>query len=272
MGSDTLSDALTDAAEDDKVKAIIFRVNSPGGSAIASDQIWDAVNRAKESGKPVIISMGQYAASGGYYVAANADKIVAMPTTLTGSIGVYGGKIALGELHDKLGYNVAAISKGGEYTAAYASGESWTPELREKYRRSMEDIYTDFTGRVAEGRDLPIERVREIAKGRVWTGTQAKEIGLVDELGGFMRAIEIAKAEADIDADTKVRLKTFPKPLSTSEQIEQLLSGSVSAGGDLAALTELLSTPQAQALLAASKAANTSAEDRSLMADMPVIK
>lgn len=272
MGSDTVSKAITKAAEDDSVKAIIFRVDSPGGSAIASDQMWDAVNRAKANGKPVIVSMGQYAASGGYYVAANADKIVAMPTTLTGSIGVYGGKLALSGTYDKVGYNVESIDVGGDFTAAYSSDDPWTPELREKVRGSMEDIYVDFTSRVSDGRDIPIERVREIAKGRVWTGAQAKEIGLVDELGGLMTAIELAKAAGGIDADKTVRLKRFPKPLTPAEQIEQLFNGTVSAGNDLAALSELVKSPEVQALLEARQALAQTGQDTSLKADIPAIK
>ncbi len=275
MGSDTLSEAISAAAKDKKVKAIVFRVDSPGGSAIASDQMWDAVIRAKESGKPVIVSMGQYAASGGYYVAAPADKIVAQPMTLTGSIGVLGGKIALKDTYAKVGYNVEAVSKGGDYVAAYSPDEPWTPELREKFRASMEDIYVDFTTRVADGRGIPIERVREIAKGRVWTGAQAKEIGLVDELGGLMRAIDLAKEAAEIAPDTKISLKRFPRPLTTAQQIEQLLGGSVTAGQNLSALSAIISAPETQALLKARNAAiasSASAQDKSLMANMPVIK
>ena len=272
MGSDTISDALSKAAKDTKVKAIVFRVDSGGGSAIASDQMWDAVVRAKAAGKPVIVTMGQYAASGGYYVAAPADKIIAMPTTLTGSIGVLGGKVALQDTYAKVGYNVEAVSKGGDFVAAYSGDEPWTPALREKVRASMEDTYVDFTTRVAEGRDIPIERVLEIAKGRVWTGIQAKEVGLVDEIGGLMMAIDLAKEAAGIDKDAKVRIKKFPRPLTTTQQIEQLLGSSVSAGQNISQLSELMASPEAQALMKARQAVNMSAQDKSLMADLPVIK
>ena len=275
MGSDTISSALTKAAKDKNVKAIVFRVDSGGGSAIASDQMWDAVNRAKAAGKPVIVSMGQYAASGGYYVAAPADKIVAMPTTLTGSIGVLGGKLALEETYKKVGYNVEAVHKGGEYTGAYSSDEAWTPELREKFRSSMEDIYVDFTSRVADGRDIPISRVQEIAKGRVWTGAQAKEIGLVDEFGGILKAIELAKVAADIDADTKVRIRKFPRDLTPAEQFEQLFNVTMETGSDLASLAEIANSPEMQALLKARNAmanSGATAQDKSLMATLPEIK
>jgi len=193
MGGDTLAKAFDDAAKNKSVKAIIFRVSSPGGSPSASDQIHDAVARAQEAGKPVIISMGQYAASGGYYVSANADKIVALPATITGSIGVVGGKVALEDTFAKVGYNIDGITIGGDYAGAYSADEPFNQGQRAAYRGQLEDIYEDFTTRVAEGRDIPLEQVKEIAKGRVWTGAQAKEIGLVDELGGIMKAIEVAK-------------------------------------------------------------------------------
>ena len=275
MGSDTVSKAISDAAKDKKVEAIVLRVDSGGGSAIASDQMWDAVVRAKAAGKPVIVSMGQYAASGGYYMAAPADKILAQPMTLTGSIGVLGGKIALEDTYAKVGYNVDAVSKGGDYVAAFSSDIPWTPELREKVRSSMEDIYVDFTTRVAEGRDIPIERVREIAKGRVWTGIQAKEIGLVDELGGLMDAIEAAKEAAEIDADKTVKIKKFPRPLTPAQQLEQLFGNSVSAGKNLSTLSDILAAPETQALLKAREAAlagAASVQDKSLTAAMPVIR
>ena len=271
MGSDTVSDALISAAEDDKVKAIVFRVNSPGGSPAASDQIWDAVERAKKAGKPVVISMGQYAASGGYYVAANSDKIVAMPSTITGSIGVFGGKFMLRDTFAKVGYNIEAINLGGEYSAAYSAFEPWSQGNREGYRRSMEHIYEDFTTRVATGRDLPLERVLEIAKGRVWTGVQAKEIGLVDELGGIMKAIEVAKELAEIDADKPVRIKQFPRPLSTSEQLEQMFNVTAEASASMEDLRVLTQSPEFKALIAA-RAAMENSERAQLRAQLPVIK
>jgi len=177
MGGDTLAKAFDDAAKNKRVKAIVFRVSSPGGSPAASDQIHDAVARAQEAGKPVIISMGQYAASGGYYVSANADSIIALPATITGSIGVLGGKVALEGTFAKVGYNIDGITIGGDYAGAYSGDTPFNQGQRAAYRGQLEDIYEDFTGRVAEGRDIPIERVKEIAKGRVWTGAQAKEIG-----------------------------------------------------------------------------------------------
>ena len=271
MGSDTISEALIKAAEDESVKAVIFRVNSPGGSAAASDQIWDAVNRVRDEGKPVIISMGQYAASGGYYVAANADKIVAMPTTITGSIGVYGGKFYLADTFAKVGYNVESVSTGGEFTAAYSAVEPWSQGNRAAMQNSMADIYEDFTTRVAEGRDLPIETVLEIAKGRVWTGAQAKELGLVDELGGFMTALQLAKQEAGIDEGMQVRLQVFPEPLSDVDQLLQFLNASVQMSENLGDLRMLTDSPEVQAIIEARRRLNMSHKAQ-LFAPMPEIK
>ena len=254
MGGDTLAKAFDDAAKNKNVKAIVFRVSSPGGSPAASDQIHDAVARAQEKGKPVIISMGQYAASGGYYVSANADKIVAMPATITGSIGVLGGKIALEGTFAKVGYNIDGITIGGDYAGAYSPDEPFNQSQKAAYRGQLEDIYEDFTTRVAEGREISLERVKEIAKGRVWTGAQAKDIGLVDELGGVMKAIEVAKELAEIDADAKINLKQYPRPKTTTEQLEDILGGSVKVQDDIASLGEIAALPEVQALIKARQA------------------
>jgi len=260
MGGDTVAKAFDDAAKNKSVKAIVFRVSSPGGSPAASDQIHDAVARAQAKGKPVIISMGQYAASGGYYVSANADKIVAMPATITGSIGVLGGKVALEDTFAKVGYNIDGITIGGDYAGAYSADEPFNQGQKAAYRGQLQDIYDDFTTRVAQGRDIPLERVKEIAKGRVWTGLQAKEIGLVDELGGIMRAIEVAKEVAEIDADAKINLKRYPRAKSTSEQIEDILGGSAQMGDDLAAISEIMNLPEVKAAIKARQAAKIGQE------------
>ena len=269
MGGDTVAKAFDDAAKNKSVKAIVFRVSSPGGSPAASDQIHDAVARAQEAGKPVIISMGQYAASGGYYVSANADKIVAMPATITGSIGVLGGKVALEDTFAKVGYNIEGITIGGDYAGAYSADEPFNQGQRAAYRGQLEDIYEDFTTRVAEGRDIPLERVKEIAKGRVWTGTQAKDIGLVDELGGIMKAIEVAKEMADIEPDAKINLKRFPRAKSTSEQFEELFGGSAQMSESLAVMNEVMQLPEVQAAIKMRKANKIGAE---LEAELTEIK
>ena len=269
MGGDTVAKAFDDAAKDKRVKAIVFRVSSPGGSPAASDQIHDAVARAQEAGKPVIISMGQYAASGGYYVSANADKIVALPATITGSIGVLGGKIALEDTFAKVGYNIDGITIGGDYAGAYSGDTPFNQGQRAAYRGQLEDIYEDFTDRVAKGRDIPIERVKEIAKGRVWTGSQAKEIGLVDELGGIMKAIDIAKDIAEIKPDAKINLKRFPRAKSTSEQLEELFGGSAQVSENLAQMSEIMQLPEVQAAIKARQVNKIGAE---LEADLAEIE
>jgi protease-4 len=269
MGGDTVAKAFDDAAKNKRVKAIVFRVSSPGGSPAASDQIHDAVARAQEAGKPVIISMGQYAASGGYYVSANADKIVALPATITGSIGVLGGKIALEDTFAKVGYNIEGITIGGDYAGAYSADTPFNQGQRAAYRGQLQDIYDDFTSRVAEGRDIPLAQVKEIAKGRVWTGAQAKEIGLVDELGGIMAAIAAAKEIADIDADTKINLRSFPREKTTAEQIEDIFGGSVEVSEGLAQMNQILQLPEVQAAI---KMRNSSKIGAEMTADLPEIK
>ena len=271
MGGDTVTQSIDAAIKDKRVKAIVFRVSTPGGSPTASDQINAAVLRAKAAGKPVIISMGQYAASGGYYVAAHADKIVALPTTITGSIGVLGGKVSLENTYSKIGYNVERIAVGGEYLGVYSGDTAFSEAQRAKYYSQMEDIYVDFTELVAEGRNLPIERVREIAKGRVWTGEQAIEIGLVDELGGIMRAIELAKEMAEIEADTEVYVKTFPRPKPFAEKLQEQLSGIASVSSDLQTLREVATLPEVQAAIKARQSLELR-EQGALMADIPPIE
>lgn len=269
MGGDTVSAGFDAALKDKKVKAIVFRVSSPGGSPAASDQILAALDRARDAGKPVVISMGQYAASGGYYVSAHADHIVALPQTITGSIGVFGGKVALEGTFAKVGYNIDGITVGGEFAGAYTPDAPFTPSQAEGYRGQMQDIYDDFTTRVANGRDLPIERVLEIAKGRVWTGAQAKEIGLVDELGGIMTAIQAAKKLAEIDEDEDVRIKIFPRQKTIEEQINDLFTGSAQLAQDVKTLQEIAALPEVQAAL---RARNTARFGQEMAANIPEIK
>ena len=269
MGGDTITEGFDAALKDKKVKAIVFRVSSPGGSPAASDQILAAADRARDAGKPVVISMGQYAASGGYYVSAHADHIVALPQTITGSIGVYGGKVALEGTFAKVGYNIEGITVGGEFAGAYSPDTPFSPTQAEAYRGQLQDIYDDFTTRVANGREIPLERVKEIAKGRVWTGAQAKEIGLVDELGGIMTAIDAAKRLADIDEDEDVRIKIFPRQKTFEEQLNELFTGSAQMAQDVQALQEVMALPEVQAAI---RARNSARIGQELAADIPEIK
>ena len=251
IGGDFMSQAILNAAENDSVRAILIRIDSPGGSAIASDQVWHAVERAREAGKPVIVSMASVAASGGYYIAAPADYVLAHDTTITGSIGVLGGKINLAETFGLAGVNFETIAVGGEYATAYSGTLSWTETQREAYRAQMEDIYEDFTGRVAEGRDLPLERVLEIARGRVWTGAQALDLGLVDEIGGLRAAVDAAKELAGIDPDASVVLRRFPRELTPLEAFQQLFDISAESAETAARLNALMELPEVRAALEA---------------------
>ena len=180
---------LRAAAADKDVKAILFRVDSPGGSYVASDTIWREVVNARKAGKPVIVSMGDLAGSGGYFVAMAADKIVAQPGTITASIGVLGGKMLTSGLWDKVGLTWDEVHQGNNATM-FTGTQDYTPAEWARFEAWLDRVYVDFTGKVAEGRKLPKEKVLEIAKGRIWSGQDAKNLGLVDELGGYDTALE----------------------------------------------------------------------------------
>jgi len=251
IGGDRMSEAILAAANDDNVRAIVIRVDSGGGSAIASDQIWHAVIRAREAGKPVIVSMANAAASGGYYLSAPADYIFAHATTITGSIGVLGGKIDLSGTFGMVGLNSETLSVGGEYATAFSGQQSWTESQRAAYRAQMEDIYVDFTQRVADGRDLPMERVLEIARGRVWTGAQAVDLGLVDEIGGFRDAIAMAKQLAGIAPESDIRVSRYPALPNPFEAFSELFGMSAENAEAAARFNALMELPEIQAALEA---------------------
>jgi protease IV len=218
LGSDTIVKAVNDAADDSSIKAIVLRVDSPGGSALASDLMWHAIEKAKEK-KPVVVSMGDVAASGGYYISTNANKIVAESSTLTGSIGVFMGKPVMKGFYDWLGVTNQYIMRG-KNSGIWRESEKWTPEERKKMEEQTNKIYwDDFLPKVAKGRNKTIEDVNSIAQGRVWTGAQAKERGLVDEIGGLEKAVEIAKQLANLPADKDVRRVVYPAPVPFLQQI-----------------------------------------------------
>jgi protease IV len=225
--SDIYAQAIRDATDDDAVKAIVFRVSSPGGSPSASDQIWAAIERAKAAKKPVIVSMGAYAASGGYYVSTGADAIYAMPSTITGSIGVFNGKFVINEaLNRYTGANISEIQIGGPYANVNSPVSTFTNAQRVAFIAAVTRVYDDFTGKVATGRKLPIARVREIAKGRVWTGNQAKELGLVDQIGGLRSAMARAKVMAGIGARDSITVRTYPEAADPLTALGQALGAS----------------------------------------------
>jgi protease IV len=208
-GGDTIAAALREAAADDSVSAIVLRVNSPGGSVTASETIWREVTRARDRGKPVVVSMGSVAASGGYYVAMAADAIVANPATITGSIGVITGKLVVRDLKERLGVASEAVRTNAN-ADAWSIDTPFTPEQRAHREAEADLFYADFVERVAQGRNLTTEAVDAVARGRIWTGADALDRGLVDELGGLRTAVRRAKVLAGLDEDTEVRVVSFP--------------------------------------------------------------
>lgn len=211
VGSDTVVSAVNDAANDKSIKAIVLRVDSPGGSALASDLMWYALENAKAK-KPVVVSMSDVAASGGYYIAANANKIVAEPSTVTGSIGMFMGKPVIKGLYTWLGINNQYTMRG-KNAGVFRETEKWTPEERAKMVEQANAVYYDnFLPKVAKGRNKTVEDANSLGQGRVWTGTQAKANGLVDEFGGLEKAIDIAKQLAELPTEKDVKRIVFPSP------------------------------------------------------------
>jgi protease IV len=211
-GSDTVGAAFRFAVRDERIKAIVFRVNSRGGSYIASDTIWREVCAAREAGKPVVVSMGDVAGSGGYYVAMAADAIVAQPATLTGSIGVLGGKLHTAGLLERFGVNVESLARG-RHALMFSPQTGFNDEEWAKLNEWLDLVYDDFTDKVARGRAMTREAVHEVARGRVWTGADAVQRRLIDELGGLRRAVEIARERASLPPDAPLRPALAVSPL-----------------------------------------------------------
>jgi protease-4 len=245
-GSDAVIDAIREAAHDDKVAAIVLRIDSPGGSALASDLIWREAERTK---KPVVASLSDTAASGGYYVAVAADRIVAAPGTLTGSIGVVGGKIAVGNAVERYGVHTDVVSKGRN--AGWLSMQTpFTAAEREAFMATMKDVYRLFTTKVAAGRKLDVAKLATLAEGRVFTGRMAKEAGLVDRLGTLDDAIDEAKQLAGIAADEEIERVLLPEPRGLFDDLFGMTGAGAQpvAGADL--LTRLLGIPGMEAITA----------------------
>ncbi|MCY3842240.1 MAG: signal peptide peptidase SppA [Acidobacteria bacterium] len=222
VGSETWVRALREARDDPGIAAIILRIDSPGGVAVAADIMWREVVLARAR-KPVIASMSDLAASGGYYIAAPAHAIVAQPGTLTGSIGAFGGKFVLGGALDRFGVNVEAVSDGAQ-ADLFSPATPFSDASRRALQRQLDATYERFLQIVAEGRGMTRDEVHAVAQGRVWTGRQAKARGLVDELGGLRRAVELAKEQAGIDPEREVTLVPFPRRRSVWEQLQQSVS------------------------------------------------
>jgi protease IV len=224
MAATEITRAFRAAVRDPAVRAILFRIDSPGGSVVASESIWREVVFARERGKPVVVSMGDVAGSGGYYVAAAADKIVAEPSTLTGSIGVLAGKLVVSDLFQKLGMSTDSAQVGAN-AAMYSSTSEFSTRAHSRLEAFLDETYKGFKDHVASGRHMTQEEVEEVARGRVWSGEDAKARGLVDELGGSAVALRLAKEAAKLAPDAAVKLTVFPREKEPFEIVFDRLVG-----------------------------------------------
>ena len=250
IAGDDLSKAIRAAAADKDIKAIILRVDSPGGSVTASDQILDAVKKAQSLGKPVIVSMGGVAASGGYYISLSANRIVAEPGTITGSIGVLTGKISIDRTLALAG--VGADTVGVGRNALYNSEfQPYTPDQLAALNREADAIYADFTAKVAGGRRLPLAKVQDIAKGRVWSGADGRSNGLVDELGGFWTAADAARKLAGLAPDSERNFRLFPRQKGLFDAIGELFGNSSAGVRAAQGIVTLMNAPPVRALIGA---------------------
>ena len=216
VGDETLIEALREIRTRKSIKAVVLRIDSPGGSGNASEAVWQELRRTRRE-KPVIVSMGDLAASGGYYLACAGDVIVADPGTITGSIGVFGGKFNLAGLYNKLGINIQSITRG-RHADMMSSYTDFTPEEETLFQHGLDQFYEVFLSRVSEGRGLTTAQVDSLAQGRVWSGLAAKQRGLVDEFGGLNEAIDIAREKAHLDADEDLIIDVYPRPKRTLVQ------------------------------------------------------
>ncbi|HPE48789.1 MAG TPA: signal peptide peptidase SppA [Hyphomonas sp.] len=248
FASDTIARAILDAGENDKVKAIVFRVDSPGGSPTASDQVWNAIERVQADGKPVVVSMGSLAASGGYYVSAGADYIVANRSTITGSIGIFGGKFALEGGFNKLGITFDTVSVGGDFADAYGV-DKFTQAQEAEVKASLKRGYDRFVNIVAEGRHMTYDEVHDVARGHVWAGDDALQRGLVDQIGSFTDAIEKAKELGGVDKDTTARLVYYPKRKTGFEALESLFGVSEETAEAVSAISAIAGNDRMQRVL-----------------------
>jgi protease-4 len=255
LGADTIAEAFDTAAADSGIKAILFRIDSPGGTPEASETIRRAMIHAQKVGKPVFVSMGDMAASGGYWIAMNADRIVAEPATLTGSIGVLAGKFAAADLLQKIGVSMPSI-KTSDNSGMWSVAGEFTPQQRDRVNALLDNSYRAFTRNVAEARHIPIDRMPDIAKGRVWTGEQALKIGLVDELGGFATTLAALRKKLNLTNKDVIALEAYPPPETPVERMLKLLKA---FGVEEAALRPLLlAAPKIQAVVGAFAAAPVS--------------
>jgi protease-4 len=250
IAGDDLSKAIRAAAGDKDIRAIILRVDSPGGSVSASDQILDAVKKAQAAGKPVIVSMGGVAASGGYYISLSANRIVAEPGTITGSIGVLTGKVSIDRSLALAGVGSASVGVGRN--ALYDSEfQPYTPDQLAALDREVDAIYADFTSKVAKGRKLPLAQVQDIAKGRVWSGADGRAHGLVDELGGLWTATDAAKKLAGIAPSERVSFRFYPRQRGLFEALSDLFGSSQAGARAVQGFVTLMNAAPVRAVVGA---------------------
>jgi protease IV len=253
LGSDTLSAALRAARADDKVRAVVMRVDSPGGSYVASDTVWREVSLTREAGKPVVVSMGTLAGSGGYFIACPADVIVAESATLTGSIGVFGGKAVVSGLLDKVGLSTGAVAHGAR-ARMFSPRVGFSDDERARMSEWLDAVYDDFVGKVADGRGMSREQVHQVARGRVWSGADAATNGLVDVVGGMHEAADIAREQAGLPSSAALRPAIRIPPiarLQTPRSSEDPRAASMSLGGwgEFTSVAAMLGLPPGGPLL-----------------------
>jgi protease-4 len=244
IASDDLSAAIRQATRDKDIKAIVLRVDSPGGSVTASDQILDAVKKAQSAGKPVVVSMAGLAASGGYYISASADRIVAQPATLTGSIGVLTGKVSFGGTADMVGVKLTEVAIG-KNTLMDSPVAPFTDAQWAALNHEADVIYADFLGKVSAGRKIPLAQVADVAKGRVWTGADAQTHGLVNAMGGFWTAAGLAASLGHVPADS-LAFRVYPKPKGLWDDVSQLFGGADADIGTLHSVAKIANLPGVQ--------------------------
>jgi protease-4 len=270
LGSDALVEYIREIRGDPSIRAIVLRIDSPGGSSTASDVIWRELTITKRDAhkRPIVVSMSDLAASGGYYVAMAGDVIVAQPGTLTGSIGIYTGKFVTGGTFDKLGANIDATSSGRNAEIS-SPDRRFTAEERDKMRESMQAFYDQFVEKVAEARHSSPEKIDQIAQGRVWTGQQAKQVGLVDQLGGLQVAVNIAKQRAHIPADDEVEIVVYPPRRSFYEVLTEQFEQPAGRGGADALLSLL--GPRDRSVISALLAPSRLFRSGEILAHMPYV-
>ncbi len=237
-GAKGISKALLDAADDDSIDAVVLRIDSPGGSPVASETILRAVQKIQEKGKTVTVSMGPVAASGGYWIASLADEIFVLPTTITGSIGVLGGKFSLEKLWANIGVKWDSV-RWGDNAAMWSMNQPYSDSEAERVNAMMDNVYSNFIKRVSKGRNMSVDEVDKIARGRVWSGKRAVEIGLADQFGGLNDALDYAAVQAGAKNRHDVDIVVLPKPLSTIERIMELIDGQVQTSENLRINSEI---------------------------------